>query len=36
MTARNSVHRFIKVWRTERARVSVQTYVPMSFTPGKA
>jgi transposase len=31
-----SVHRFVKSWRDERARVPVHAYVPMSFAPGEA
>jgi transposase len=34
--AHDSVHRFVKVWRNERARVPAQAYVPMSFAPGEA
>src|SRR6202795_1587038 len=34
--AHDSVHRFVKAWRDERARVSVHSYVPMSFAPGEA
>jgi len=34
--AHDSVHRFVKRWRTDRARVAVQAYVPMSFAPGEA
>lgn len=33
--AHDSVHRFVKAWRDERARVPVHAYVPMSFAPGK-
>jgi transposase len=33
--AHDSVHRFVKAWRNERARVPVHAYVPMSFAPGK-
>src|SRR5258708_7131956 len=32
----DSVHRFVKCWRDERARVPVHAYVPMSFAPGEA
>src|SRR6202043_2655240 len=32
----DSVHRFVKSWRDERARVPVHAYVPMSFAPGEA
>jgi transposase len=34
--AHDSVHRFVKAWRDERARVPAQAYVPMSFAPGEA
>ena len=34
--AHDSVHRFVKSWREERARVPVHAYVPMSFAPGEA
>src|SRR6266852_3271193 len=34
--AHDSVHRFVKCWRDERARVPVHAYVPMSFAPGEA
>ena len=34
--AHDSVHRFVKIWREERARVPVRAYVPMSFAPGEA
>ena len=34
--AHDSVHRFVKTWREERARVPVRAYVPMSFAPGEA
>jgi transposase len=34
--AHDSVHRFVKAWRDERARVPVRAYVPMSFAPGEA
>ena len=30
------MHRFVKAWRDERARVPVHAYVPMSFAPGEA
>ena len=33
--AHDSVHRFVKEWREERARVPAQAFVPMSFAPGK-
>ncbi len=34
--AHDSVHRFVKIWRDERARVPAQAFVPMSFSPGEA
>jgi hypothetical protein len=34
--AHDSVHRFVRAWREERARVPVQAFVPMSFAPGEA
>ncbi len=34
--AHDSVHRFSKSWREERARVPVHAYVPLSFDPGEA
>ena len=34
--AHDSVHRFVRGWRNERARVPAQAYVPMSFAPGEA
>jgi hypothetical protein len=34
--AHDSVHRFVKSWRDERARVPAQAFVPMSFAPGEA
>ncbi|MGF6227939.1 transposase [Inquilinus ginsengisoli] len=34
--AHDSVHRFVKAWLEERARVPAQAYVPMSFAPGEA
>src|SRR3954465_2473881 len=34
--AHDSVHRFAKAWRHERARIPVHAYVPMSFAPGEA
>jgi transposase len=34
--AYDSVHRFVKAWRDERARLPVHAYVPMSFAPGEA
>ena len=34
--AHDSVHRFVKAWRKERARIPAQAFVPMSFAPGEA
>ena len=34
--AHDSVHRFAKAWRNERARVLVRAFVPLSFAPGEA
>ena len=34
--AHDSVHRFVKAWRAERARVPARAFVPMSFAPGEA
>src|ERR1700745_2010792 len=34
--AHDSVHRFVKVWRDERARVPAQAFVPMILAPGEA
>ncbi len=34
--AHDSVHRFAKVWRDERARVPARAFVPLSFAPGEA
>jgi len=34
--AHDSVHRFVKAWRSERARGPARAYVPMSFAPGEA
>jgi hypothetical protein len=34
--AHDSVHRFVKAWREERARVPARAFVPMSFAPGEA
>ena len=36
MTTPDSVHRFVRSWREERARVPAHAYVPMSFAPGEA
>ena len=30
------MHRFVRSWREERARVPAHAYVPMSFAPGEA
>jgi transposase len=34
--AHDSVHRFVKVWRAEQARLPAKAYVPLSFAPGEA
>lgn len=34
--AHDSVHRFVRHWREERARVPAHAFVPMSFAPGEA
>jgi transposase len=34
--AHDSVHRFAKAWRDERARAPAQAFVPLSFAPGEA
>ena len=34
--AHDSVHRFVRSWREERARVPAHAYGPMSFAPGEA
>jgi len=34
--AHDSVHRFARAWRQERARAPAKAYVPMSFAPGEA
>src|SRR6202522_3425958 len=34
--AHDSVHRYVKAWRSERAKVPAQAFVPMSFAPGEA
>ena len=34
--AHDSVHRFARSWREDRARVPVQAFVPMSFAAGEA
>lgn len=34
--AHDSVHRFAKAWRVERARAPAQAFVPLRFDPGEA
>lgn len=34
--AHDSVHRFVKGWRDEQARIPAKAFVPMSFAPGEA
>ena len=34
--AHDSVHRFVKAWRSEHARAPVQAFIPLSFDPGEA
>ena len=34
--AHDSVHRFTRTWREERARAPKHAYVPLSFAPGEA
>jgi transposase len=34
--AHDSVHRFVKAWRDERARMPMQIFVPLRFDPGEA
>jgi hypothetical protein len=34
--AHDSVHRFVKAWRAERARVPIQAFIPLRFDPGEA
>ena len=34
--AHDSVHRFVRAWRDEQARVPAQAFVPLSFAPGEA
>ena len=34
--AHDSVHRFVKAWREERARTPVQAFIPLRFDPGEA
>jgi len=34
--AHDSVHRFARAWRDERARVPARAFVPLSFAPGEA
>src|SRR3954452_7259346 len=33
--AHDSVHRFVRTWRAERARLPVQAFVPLRFDPGE-
>jgi transposase len=34
--AHDSVHRFVKAWRAERACTPVQAFIPLRFDPGEA
>ncbi len=34
--AHDSVHRFVRAWRVERARAPAQAFIPLSFDPGEA
>ena len=34
--AHDSVHRFVKGWRDERARTSAKAFIPLRFDPGEA
>jgi transposase len=34
--AHDSVHRFVKGWRDERARIPAQAFIPLRFDPGEA
>jgi transposase len=34
--AHDSVHRFAKAWRAERARLPTQAFIPLRFDPGEA
>jgi transposase len=34
--AHDSVHRFVRIWREERARVPAQAFIPLRFDPGEA
>src|SRR3954447_15049908 len=34
--AHDSVHRFVRTWRAERARLPVQAFAPLRFDPGEA
>lgn len=34
--AHDSVHRFVKAWRAERARLPAQAFIPLRFDPGEA
>lgn len=34
--AHDSVHRFVKAWRADRARLPAQAFIPLRFDPGEA
>ena len=34
--AHDSVHRFVKAWRADRARTPAQAFIPLRFDPGEA
>jgi transposase len=34
--AHDSVHRFVKTWRSDRARAPAQAFIPLRFDPGEA
>src|ERR1700679_1540290 len=34
--AHDSVHRFVKAWRADRARTPTQAFIPLRFDPGEA
>jgi transposase len=34
--AHDSIHRFVRAWRVERARAPAQAFVPLRFDPGEA
>src|SRR4051794_15677979 len=34
--ARDSIHRFVRAWREERARTPVRAFIPLRFDPGEA